>query len=163
MLGRVPDRKPRILAGFLCAALLFTLAPQPCAQQVSPTLLQAAKRAYLESMDKEPGILPEGQVEVGHQRQEPAEPALARGDAALIGKEVKVVCRDGRVYKGRLIELTPDSLRLQVAARIETFLLTDVATVTEQPGVNKALLATAIVGLGAALLVLFVVRRATSD
>lgn len=75
------------------------------------------------------------QEAAGSPAQEPAaKPELpARVDPGLVKKKVVVYFRDGRVYKGKLVELTDDFLRLKMNGRTERIALTEVARVDRQP------------------------------
>ena len=54
-------------------------------------------------------------------------------DPNLEGKTVKVYFRDGRLYEGKLVELTDEALRLKMGKHIETIRLTEVARVERKP------------------------------
>jgi len=54
-------------------------------------------------------------------------------DPGLEGKTVKVYFRDGRLYEGKLVELTDEALRLKMGKHIETIRLTEVARVERKP------------------------------
>jgi len=65
-------------------------------------------------------------------------------DPNLEGKTVKVYFRDGRLYEGKLVELTDEALRLKMGKRVETIPLTEVARV-ERAKSNRKWLAIAVV------------------
>ncbi len=56
-----------------------------------------------------------------------------RVDPKLVNKKVVVYLHDGRVYKGKLVELTEDFLRMRIDKRTEEVVLTEVARVERQP------------------------------
>ena len=60
-------------------------------------------------------------------------------DPELVKKNVKVYFRDGRVYEGKLVELTDDFLRLKMGKVTEKVMLTEVATVERQRRSGKRL------------------------
>lgn len=64
---------------------------------------------------------------------------------ALVNKKVVVYLRDGRVYKGKLVELTDDFLRLKMRKRTEKIALTEVGSVERKR--SRAWLGVAIAGL----------------
>ncbi|MFQ5664267.1 MAG: hypothetical protein ACE5HL_10590 [Terriglobia bacterium] len=55
-------------------------------------------------------------------------------DPKLVNKKVVVHLHDGQVYKGKLIELSADSLTVKTKRGLEKLLLTEVAAVDRQPG-----------------------------
>ncbi|MFQ5664268.1 MAG: hypothetical protein ACE5HL_10595 [Terriglobia bacterium] len=63
----------------------------------------------------------------------------------MVNKKVVVYLRDGRVYKGKLVELTDDFLRLKMRKRTEKIALTEVGSVERKR--SRAWLGVAIAGL----------------
>ena len=117
----------RVVAALL-VVLLGTPASGAWAQQLSPALLQAAQEACRQQQQEEPKILP-----------------LAKVDPKLVGKKVVVHCRDGRIYKGKLLDLERDSLRLRVGKRTQQLSLSEVATVVEAQPCYRGVLKIAII------------------
>ncbi len=76
-----------------------------------------------------------------------------RVDPKLVNKKVVVRLRDGQVYKGKLLEIAKEALRLKVKGRLETLQRAEVSSVELQPQQpskrRKVLLVTAVVvGIG---------------
>ena len=117
-----------LLVVFLLAALILDAAAEPCARAAK---LQAPETAAPQAETSLP-------------------PAWV--DANLEGKTVKVYFRDGRLYEGKLVELTDNFLRLKMGKRVETIPLTEVARVERKP--RRLWVPFAVVGV--ALGVLFV-------
>ena len=69
-------------------------------------------------------------------------------DPNLEGKTVKVYFRDGRLYEGKLVELTNEALQLKMGKRVETIPLTEVARVERKPRLAWLPFAVAGVALG---------------
>jgi len=114
---------------------------------LSPLLLSAAKQAYKARHETYPSILPAAYVRQpasNGEEQKPGELPPTRVDPQLVGKKVLVHCRDARLYKGKLLELDADFIRVQIATGIEHLSLTDIALVERQPGLSKAWVAVAI-------------------
>ena len=109
-----------LLVVFLLAALILDAAAEPCAR--------AAKLPAPETAPATQADLPPAWVDPG-----------------LEGKNVKVYFRDGRLYEGKLVELTDEALRLKMGKRIETIALTEVARVERKPR-NWKWVAIAVVG-----------------
>ena len=63
----------------------------------------------------------------------------AQVDPKLVHKKVVVQLRDGRLYEGKLVELTDDFLRLKMGKATEKVMLTEVATVERQRRSGKRL------------------------
>jgi len=130
---------PPALAAEECASLLMFAPLDPCEHEA----LVAAKDAAT-SGSQEPAA-------------KPCTPGLV--DPKLLKKDVVVHLHDGRAYRGKLVELTQESLRLRMldrwdstqgkaVYRTEEIALTDVAGVERQQGQrSRAWLAVAIAGL----------------
>ncbi len=106
----------RVFSCFLSVVLVLLLASPAWAQEVSPGLLKIAIEAYQQQREQ-PELLPRAKV-----------------DPKLVGKKVKVHCRDGRIYEGKLVELTRELLRIDGNGRLETVSLGEVSSVSGQPG-----------------------------
>jgi len=109
-----------LLVVFLLAALILDAAAEPCARAAKLPAPESAAPAL------EPSLPP------------------AWVDPNLEGKTVKVYFRDGRLYEGKLVELTDEALRLKMGKRVETIPLTEVARV-ERAKSNRKWLAIAVV------------------
>ena len=109
-----------LLVVFLLAALIRDAAAEPCARAAKLPAPESAAPAL------EPSLPP------------------AWVDPNLEGKTVKVYFRDGRLYEGKLVELTDEALRLKMGKRVETIPLTEVARV-ERAKSNRKWLAIAVV------------------
>ena len=109
-----------LLVVFLLAALILDAAAEPCARVAK---LQAPETPAPAAAANLP-------------------PAWV--DPNLEGKTVKVYFRDGRLYEGKLVELTDEALRLKMGKRVETIPLTEVARV-ERAKSNRKWLAIAVV------------------
>ena len=119
-----------LLVVFLLAALVLGAAAEPCARAAK---LQAPESAAPQTETSLP-------------------PAWV--DPGLEGKTVKVYFRDGRLYEGKLVELTDEVLRLKMGKRIETIALGEVARVERKP--RTWVLPVAIAGaVGGTLLILY--------
>ena len=66
-------------------------------------------------------------------------------DPNLEGKTVKVYFRYGRLYEGKLVELTNEALQLKMGKRVETIPLTEVPRVERKP--RRAWLPFAVAGV----------------
>ena len=117
-----------LLVVFLLAALILDAAAEPCARAAKLPAPESAAPAL------EPSLPP------------------AWVDPNLEGKTVKVYFRDGRLYEGKLVELTDEALRLKMGKRVETIALGEVARVERKP--RRLWVPFAVVGV--ALGVLFV-------
>ena len=110
------DRFPRAFAWFVSVAVLLATVPQVAPPEVSPALLQAVEEAYQQQQQEEPQILPPAQV-----------------DLTLVGKKVVIYCWDGRVYKGKLLDLASDHLSVRTRRRgVQELSLIEVTTVEQQ-------------------------------
>ena len=109
-----------LLVVFLLAALILDAAAEPCGRVAKSQAPESAAPAL------EPSLPP------------------AWVDPNLEGKTVKVYFRDGRLYEGKLVELTDEALRLKMGKRVETIPLTEVARV-ERAKSNRKWLAIAVV------------------
>ncbi len=118
-----------LLVAFLLAAFVLDAAAEPCAR--------VAKLPSVESAALQ------------------AEPTLPRAwvDPGLEGKTVKVYFRDGRLYEGKLVDLTDEVVRLKMGKRIETIRLTEVARVERKPRRVWLPFAVAGVAIGTVLVV----------
>ena len=70
-------------------------------------------------------------AQAGSHAQQPASEIQGRAgvDPKLLHKKVVVHLRDGRVFEGKLVELTNDFIRLKMDKRTETISLTELASV----------------------------------
>src|SRR3989304_4214005 len=109
-----------LLVVFLLAALILDAAAEPCGRVAKSQAPGSAAPAL------EPSLPP------------------AWVDPNLEGKTVKVYFRDGRLYEGKLVELTDEALRLKMGKRVEPIPLTEVARV-ERAKSNRKWLAIAVV------------------
>lgn len=80
---------------------------------------------------------------------------------ALVKKKVVVYLRDGRVYKGKLLALSDDFLRLKIGKRTEKIALTEVAGVERQR--SRVWLGIAVAGLAVGAVALVFVIGASRD
>jgi len=117
-----------LLVVFLLAALVLDAAAEPCGRVAK---LSASETAPATQADLPPAWV----------------------DPGLEGKTVKVYFRDGRLYEGKLVELTDESLRLKMGKRVETIALTEVARVERKPRRVWLPFAVAGVALGTILVV----------
>lgn len=92
--------------------------------------------------------------------EEPAQGVVAaeqeappKVDPSLVNKKVVVHLRDGRVLKGKLVEITDDALHLKIDGRMEKVNLAQVAAVERQPSNRKK----ALIVIAAVVAVGFVV------
>ncbi|MCH6553661.1 MAG: hypothetical protein IH789_09260 [Acidobacteria bacterium] len=100
----------------MSVAVLLATVPQVAPPEVSPALLQAVEEAYQQQQQEEPQILPPAQV-----------------DLKLVGKKVVIYCWDGRVYKGKLLDLASDHLSVRTRRRgVQELSLIEVTTVEQQ-------------------------------
>ncbi|MFQ5664266.1 MAG: hypothetical protein ACE5HL_10585 [Terriglobia bacterium] len=67
-----------------------------------------------------------------HPQAPPETERPAAVDPKLLNKKVVVHLHDGRVYKGKLVEITDDFLLLKMHKRTEKIMLTEVASVERQ-------------------------------
>jgi hypothetical protein len=109
-----------LLVVFLLAALVLDAAAEPCGRAA----WMQETRAPTPVADTNP-------------------PAWV--DPGLKGKTVKVYFRDGRLYEGKLVEVTDEVLRLKMGKHIETIRLTEVARVERKP--RRAWLPFAVAGV----------------
>lgn len=122
---------------FLLVAVALNAAAEPCARVAK---LQAPESAV-------PAL-------------EPSLPP-AWVDPNLEGKTVKVYFRDGRLYEGKLVELTDEALRLKMGKRIETISLTAVARVERKP--RRVWLPFAVAGVAIGTILVVGMIAAMSD
>lgn len=96
------------------------------------------------------------------EQQAAADPeAPAQVDPALMNKKVVVHLRDGGVYKGKLIGLTQDSLRLKTDGRTDEIALAQVTMVERQR--SRAWLGVAIAGIAVAAVAVGALIAAMQD
>ena len=126
-----------LLVVFLLVAVALNTAGEPCARVAKSQAPESAAPTL------EPSLPP------------------AWVDPNLEGKTVKVYFRDGRLYEGKLVELTDEVLRLKMGKHIETMRLTEVARVERKPR-NWVLPVAIGAAVGGTLLILFV-AAASSD
>jgi len=131
---------------FLIVILAVGLVIQSAAQQVSPALLKAAQEAYQQQQREQPQIL-----------------ARVKVDPKLVGKKVIVYTRDGKVLKGKLVQLGSDSMRLRIPSedRIEELPLNNIAWVERQPASSKPALT--VLAVVATIAIIYVVGVALQD
>ncbi len=116
MPGESQGRAVRTFRAFVSIVPVLVLATQAWAQEVSPALSRAVAEAYQQEQEKQPEILPPAQV-----------------DLKLVGKKVVIYCWDGRVYKGKLLDLASDHLSVRTRRRgVQELSLTEVTTVEQQ-------------------------------
>lgn len=136
----MPSPNPR-LAGSpraLARVLVFLLALPAGSQEVTP-------------------VLPERSLDASAQEQENEAERLSplRVDPKLVGKKVVVYCRDGRAYQGKLLELTPTSLRLGIDNRVQELAYNEVGAVQrKQQNIWKTIFILNVVGGAIATLVI---------
>ncbi len=118
-----------VVAVLLAAALALEAAAEPCARAAWMQATQPS--APVAGTDLPPAWV----------------------DPGLQGKTVKVYFRDGRLYEGKLVELTDEVLRLKMGKHIETIRLTDVARVERKPRRVWLPFAVAGVAIGTVLVV----------
>lgn len=110
------SERTRIFALLVAAAMLLRLAPPAWSQAVSPVLLKAAEEAYEEEQQKEPEILSRAQV-----------------DPKLLNKKVSVYLQDGRVYRGKLVELTDEYLIVKTRDGSQRVSRADITSIEQEP------------------------------
>ncbi len=131
MPGENQGRAVQTFVAFVSVALVFVLATQVWAQEVSPALSRAVAEAYQQEQEKQPEILPPAQV-----------------DLKLVGKKVVIYCWDGRVYKGKLLDLASDHLSVRTRRRgVQELSLTEVTTVEQESRARRAWRALKITGI----------------
>ena len=108
----------------------FVALPEPGA---SPQEVAAAVKGSAEAAPGEQGA------------PEPDRPAQV--DPSLVNKKVVVSTRDGRVYKGKLVQVTADTITVQTKQGLQQFPLTEVVKLQQQPGKWK----TALIIVGVAV------------
>jgi len=140
----------RLSVVLLASLLAFTAAPaqEPSAPPPQP-----------DGSPRDAADVAVGSTDTAAQTQQPQAPAHV--DQGLVKKKVVVYFRDGRVYKGKLVELTDDFLRLKVNGRTEKVELTEVAKVERAP--SRAALVVAITALAVGAVALVVLIAATRD
>lgn len=138
---------PSLLSVSLVLLLPFTTVGEPCAFGPLSEPSKPVQEATAGARDYSAGA---------NSQEAAVTQAAAHVDPKLLKKKVVVRCHDGRMYKGKLIELTPDLLGLRMGKRTERIALTEVAGVERQrsrvgrrvlQGVAAAGIVAGIVGL----------------
>ncbi len=128
MRARSRDRLLGAFAGFVGIAVLFGMAPEMWAQEVSPALMRAAAEAYQQAKQQQLKLRP-----LISPLQKPGQiPPPSDWDAlGQLRVRDRVVCRtrDGLTHRGRFLAVSSESITLQIGKRDVGFRREQVLTV----------------------------------
>ena len=122
----------------IAVALILAVAWQGCLQRLDAAVPQAAEEVQGEAQQKQPEVAPTSAQ---------SQPRPAQVDPKLLNKRVAVHCRDGRVYNGRLLEISENSLSIDTVTGIVKIPTGEVTRVERARG-RKAILAVLVVAVG---------------
>ena len=129
----------------IAIALILAVAWQGCLQRLDAAVPQAAEEVQGEAQQKQPEVAPTS----GQGR-----PGPVQVDRELLNKKVIVHCRDGRVYKGRLLEISENSLSIDTVTGIVKIPTAEVTGAERGRGRKAILVVLAVaVGVGIATLI----------